>query len=157
MKIRKAILADAKDIKSAWYHASQVNFRGYAPDNILEHLAFDDKAIQKQKELISNGEYYVAEEKDQVVGFANLRYPEKDAIEIGGLYIQPDFQRKGIGSALLEKICQTKKKLGYKKLILWTIKGGPSLGFYKKLGLKSSNMPDEKAGPFIATRLEKDL
>ena len=52
MKIRKAILADAKDIKSAWYHASQVNFRGYAPDNILEHLAFDDKAIQKQKELI---------------------------------------------------------------------------------------------------------
>ena len=35
MKIRKAILKDAKDIKSAHYHVYQVNYRGYVPDVFL--------------------------------------------------------------------------------------------------------------------------
>ena len=50
-----------------------------------------------------------------------------------------------------------KKKLGYDKLILWTIKDGPSLGFYAKQGLKPSCVPEKKHGPFIAIQLEKNL
>ena len=157
MKIRKATLTDAKDIKSAHYHAWTTNYRGYAPDEYLDSLKFDNESIQKMANHMKEDEFYVAEENGHVIGFTELKYPEDKTVEIGGLYVHPDFQKRGAGSALVKKVCQMKKKLGYTKLILWTIKEGPSLGFYAKQGLKPSNIPEEKRGPFMAIRLEKDL
>jgi len=157
MKIRKATLKDAKDIKSAHYHAYQVNYRGYAPDDFLDSLVFDDIAIQRMADHMKENEYYVAEKEGHVIGFANLRYPEEGVVEIGGLYVHPDFQKLGAGSSLIKKVCQMKKAKGYKKLILWTIKNGPSIGFYMKQGLRPSNVPEKKEGHFIAVRFEKEL
>ena len=157
MKIRKAILADARDIKSAHYHAWTTNYRGYASDEYLNSMKFDNESIQKMAGYMEEDEFYVAEENGHVIGFIELRYPEDRTVEIGGLYVHPDFQKKGAGSALMKKVCQMKKKLGYNKLILWTIKDGPSLGFYAKQGLKPSCVPEKKMGPFIVIRLEKDL
>ena len=157
MKIRKARLEDAKDIKSAHYHAYQVNYRGYAPDDYLDSLVFDEVAIQRMADHMKENEYYVAEKEGHVIGFANLRYPEENVVEIGGLYVHPDFQKLGAGSSLIKKVCQMKKAKGYKKLILWTIKNGPSIGFYMKQGLRPSNVPEKKEGHFIAVRFEKDL
>ena len=57
----------------------------------------------------------------------------------------------------VKKVCQIKKAKGYKKLILWTIKDGPSIGFYTKQGLRPSKLPEKKVGPFIAVRFEKEL
>ena len=157
MKIRKATLADARDIKSAHYHAWTTNYRGYAPDAYLDAMKFDNETIQKMVHYMKEDEFYVAEENGQVIGFTELRYPDDKTVEIGGLYVHPDFQKRGAGSALMKKVCQMKQKLGYNKLILWTIKDGPSLGFYAKQGLKPSCVPEKKQGPFIAIRLEKDL
>ena len=157
MKIRKATLKDAKDIKSAHYHAYQVNYRGYAPDDFLDSLVFDNAAIQRMADHMKENEYYVAENEGHVIGFTNLRYPEEGIVEIGGLYVHPDFQKLGAGSSLVKKVCQMKKAKGYKKLILWTIKDGPSIGFYTKQGLRPSNLPEKKEGPFIAVRFEKEL
>ena len=157
LKIRKATLKDAKDIKSAHYHAYQVNYRGYAPDDFLDSLVFDNAAIQRMADHMKENEYYVAENEGHVIGFTNLRYPEEGIVEIGGLYVHPDFQKLGAGSSLVKKVCQMKKTKGYKKLILWTIKDGPSIGFYTKQGLRPSNLPEKKAGPFIAVRFEKEL
>ena len=157
MKIRKATLKDAKDIKSAHYHAYQVNYRGYVPDDFLDSLKFDDVAIQRMADYMKKDEFYVAEKEGHVIGFAELRSPEEGVVEIGGLYVHPDFQKLGAGSSLVKKVCQIKKAKGYKKLILWTIKDGPSIGFYTKQGLRPSSLPEKKAGPFIAVRFEKDL
>lgn len=157
MKIRKATIQDAKDIKSAHYHAYQVNYRGYVPDDFLDSLVFNDAAIQRMADYMKKDEFYVAEKGGHVIGFAELRYPEEGVVEIGGLYVHPDFQKLGAGSSLVKKVCQTKKAKGYKKLILWTIKDGPSIGFYTKQGLKPSNLPEKKEGPFIAVRFEKEL
>ena len=157
MKIRKATLADAKDIKSAHYHAWTTNYRGYAPNEYLDSMKFDSKSIQEMANYMKEDEFYVAEENGHVIGFTELKYPDDKTVEIGGLYVHPDFQKMGAGSALMKKVCRMKKKLSYTKLILWTIKDGPSLGFYEKQGLKPSNVPEKKYGPFIAIRLEKDL
>lgn len=157
MKIRKATLKDAKDIKSAHYHAYQVNYRGYVPDDFLDSLVFDEAAVQRMADYMKKDEFYVAEKEGHVIGFAELRYPEEGVVEIGGLYVHPDFQKLGAGSSLVKKICQMKKTKGYEKVILWTIKNGPSIGFYTKQGLKLSNVPEKKAGPFVAVRFEKEL
>ena len=157
MKIRKATLKDAKDIKSAHYHAYQVNYRGYVPDDFLDSLTFDDAAIQRMADYMKKDEFYVSENEGHVIGFAELRCPTEDVVEIGGLYVHPDFQKLGAGSSLVKNVCQIKKAKGYKKLILWTIKDGPSIGFYAKQGLKPSKLPEKKEGPFIAVRFEKEL
>ncbi len=157
MRIRKATLADARDIKSVHYHAWTTNYRGYTPDEYLDSMKFDNKSIQEMTNYMKEDEFFVAEENGRVIGFTELKYPDDKTVEIGGLYVHPDFQKMGAGSALMKKVCQMKKKLGYDKLILWTIKDGPSLGFYAKQGLKPSCVPEKKHGPFIAIQLEKNL
>ena len=157
MRIRKATLADARDIKSVHYHAWTTNYRGYAPDEYLDSMKFDNKSIQEMTNYMKEDEFFVAEENGRVIGFTELKYPDDKTVEIGGLYVHPDFQKQGAGSSLVKKVCQMKKSKGYKKLILWTIKDGPSIGFYMKQGLKPSDVPEKKMGPFIAIRFEKEL
>jgi len=164
MKVRRALPTDAKAVKSAHYHAYQVSYRGYLPDDYLDSIPFDAAVIERTAHKIENQEYYVAEQNGQVVGFANLDYPEDSTVEIQALYVHPDFQRQGAGSALLDEICHLKKTAGYKKLIIWTIKDGPSLGFYQKKGLRYSHTPEGKMPLYKPwkfnipiVRLEKDL
>ncbi|MDY6407642.1 MAG: GNAT family N-acetyltransferase [Pseudomonadota bacterium] len=160
MKIRPALPTDAQAIKSAHYHAYQHNYKGYLPDEFLKNMPFDKATIARTAEQIKNGEYYVALLANQVIGFAVLSYPEKQIVEIMALYVHPTFQKKGAGRALMNEICRLKKRIGYKKLVLWTIENGPSLGFYEKQGMiRSSDAPNKKFWkcdiPII--RLEKDL
>jgi len=140
IKIRQATPEDAKDIKSAHYHAYQVSYRGYLPDDFLDKMPFDEAVIERTANYIKNREYLVAETDHHVIGFASLDYPEEKTVEIMALYVHPEFQNKGAGSALINEVCRLKKKLGFHKLVLWTIKDGPSIGFYQKQGLKPSDM-----------------
>ncbi|MBR6411992.1 MAG: GNAT family N-acetyltransferase [Alphaproteobacteria bacterium] len=158
MKIRRGTPLDAKEIKSAHYHAYQVSYRGYLPDDFLDHMPFDENVINRTENYIKEHEYYVAEIDNHVIGFVNLEYPEEKTVEIMALYIHPDFQRQGAGSALVNEVCRRKKEEGYSKLVLWTMKDGPSLGFYQKQGLMFSNTAEKywKLNiPII--RMEKDL
>ncbi len=159
LKIRKATPTDARDIKSVHYHAYQVCYRGYLPDDFLDNMPFDEAVIERTANHIKEVEYYVAETKNHVIGFLALEYPEEKVIEIQMLYVHPDFQKQGVGSALMREMCLLKKNKSYNKLILWTIKDGPAIGFYHKQGMKESNIPPKKFWkldiPII--RFEKEL
>ena len=115
--------------------------------------------IERTANRIKEVEYYVAETENHVVGFLTLEYPEEQAVEIQMLYVHPDFQKQGVGSALMKEICRLKKEDGYNKLIVWTIKDGPSIGFYQKQGMIKTNAPSKNFWkldvPLI--RFEKEL
>ncbi len=134
MKVRRANSTDAFAVKSAHYHAYQVNYRGYLPDDYLDNMPFDAAVVERTANYINEHEYYVAEKEGQVLGFASCEYPADGTVEIMMLYVHPDFQRQGVGSFLVNEICRLKKSAGYNKLILWTLQNGPSLGFYQKIG-----------------------
>jgi len=164
MKVRPAKPSDAPSVRSAQYYAHKISYRGYLPDDYLDSIALDNAAIECTAQKIQETEYYVAEKDKKVIGFANLCYPEEKTVEVQTFYVHPDFQRQGAGSALLNKICKIKKKAGYTKLVVWTIKNGPSLGFYHKKGFQPSSVPEKNMAlykpwnfdvPII--RLEKDL
>ena len=144
MKIRRAKPSDAPAVKLAHYHAYQTSYRGYLPDDFLNAMPFNQDVIDKTAENIRKNEYYVAEEDGHVLGFAMLTYPEPATVEIQALYVHPDFQRRGVGRRLVQTICRRKKKAGFRHSCLWTIKNGPSLGFYYKMGFQSSAVPREK-------------
>lgn len=144
IKIRKATPNDARDIKSIHYHTYQVCYRGYLPDDFLDNMHFDEATIERTADRIKKIEYYVAEFNNRIVGFSALDYPKEKTVEIQMLYVHPDFQKQGAGSALMNKICNLKKEEGYKKLVAWTIKDGPAVGFYQKRGLQKSKVPAGK-------------
>ena len=159
MKIRRATPNDAAGVKSAHYHAYQVNYKGYLPNDYLDSMPFDEAIIERTANYIKDHEYYVAEQDGHVIGFVRLTYPEKKVVEIEALYVHPEFQKKGAGTALMNKVCSVKKKEGYTKLVLWTMKEGPSLGFYQKQCMKQSENIKEKFWKFDIPiiRLEKNL
>jgi N-acetylglutamate synthase-like GNAT family acetyltransferase len=150
---------DANDVKAAHYYAYQISYKGYLPDDYLKSMSFDKEIIERTANYIKEHEYYVAENDGRVIGFASLTYPEEGTVEIQALYIHPDFQKRGAGSALMKEVCSIKKKQGYKKLVLWTMREGPSLNFYQKQGMKKSSSVKEKLWklniPIIC--LEKNL
>lgn len=148
MKIRRAMPDDAKGVKSAHYHAYQVNYKGYLPDDYLRNMPFDESIITRTANYIKEHEYYVAEKDGHIAGFTCLAYPEKQVVEIEALYVHPDFQKQGVGTALMNEVCSLKKTEGYTKLVLWTIKDGPSLGFYQKQGMKESDSVEKKFWKF---------
>lgn len=148
MKIRRAIPEDAKGVKSVHYQAYQVCYRGYLPDDYLKNMPFDEDIIARTANYIGEHECYVADQSGCIVGFVNLAYPEKKVAEIEALYVHPDFQKQGVGTALMNEVCSLKKKEGYAKIVLWTMEKGPSLGFYKKQGMKQAGNVEKKFWKF---------
>lgn len=141
--IRKAEPKDAKEIKQVHVSAYQKNYRGFLPDDFLDNLKLDDEVIERTQNHIKTNEYLVAECEGKVVGFAKLCVPAEKEIEIQALYIHPNYQKRGIGTLLVNRVWQEKKEQGFRKLIIWTIKNGPSIGFYLKQGFKETNMPEK--------------
>lgn len=137
MEIRRAKPEDAESVKKIHIAAYQTSYRGYLPDNELDSMVADKERIQRTAAYIQTVECHVVQDdNNKIVGFAYVIYPAADIFEIQALYIHPHYQRKGFGSALVSKLCAEKKAQGYNKFIVWTLKEGPSIGFYKKMGLR---------------------
>lgn len=88
--------------------------------------------------------YYVAKKDDKIVGVCGLhRYiwgPE-DITWLGWFAVHPEFQRQGIGHAMMEKVCKIAPKKGYKKLFIETYSDDDFLkarDFYEGFGFKKA-------------------
>lgn len=132
--IRQATPNDARAIKQIHNAAYQISFRGYLPDEYLDTLTIDENIIQRTQKYLTQTECYVALAQNNVIGFMYVCYPEEGTFEIQALYIHPAYQKQGAGTALIQNLWQIKTKEKYKKCVVWTMKFGPSLPFYKKMG-----------------------
>jgi len=122
--IRKYEEKDREKLAEIWYEASRQN-----------HSFISEELLIKQKgEVLSKylpeAESWVAVGNDEVLGFISLldKY-------IGGLFISPIHQRKGIGTLLIDKVKSEKGSLAvgvYEKNL-------PARKFYEKLGFKYVN------------------
>ena len=64
-----------------------------------------------------------------------VRAQEKDIAELKRMYVQPAFQKKGIGDVLLNMAIDFSKKAGYKKVRLDTLDTmNPAMALYEKNG-----------------------
>ena len=155
--IRRATPEDALAIKKIHFKAYQKSYRGYVPDEYLNALVLDDDVVERTNQHLKTGESWLAFYKNKPAGFADVTYYDNKVFEIQALYVDPKYQKHGVGSALVSYLCKNKKETGYKKCILWTIKQGPSLVFYEKMKFRSTN--EEKMWKFEIPiiKLEKDL
>ena len=146
---------DAEDIVRIHKNAYNISYRGYLPDEYIDKRVEDNTRVARTKEYVKDHEFWLALIDDYPIGFATVTYPEVDTFEIQSLYVDPKYQKNGAGSALINHLLNTKK---LQRCILWTMKFGPSLGFYKKMGFTATgNKKPWAVSDVIIFELEKIL
>ena len=147
MKIREATVNDIQNIIELVQYSYKFSYRGYLPDEYLDGLCITEDVLQKWLGYIQKNECYVFETQSQIVAFMMLESNKETKIcEICILYVKPDYQKQGIGSLMVDYVCDIKRKQNYNKCEVWTIKNGPSINFYGKIGFVL--MSEEKAWKF---------
>jgi ribosomal protein S18 acetylase RimI-like enzyme len=149
IKIRPARPEDAGEIAQVHILTWQTSYAGLFPEEKLEELAQEyDVRTERWYANITNPDQlpalFVAEtENSKIVGFAgggkqnNPDYPYDS--EIYMIYILPEFQRRGLGQALMSATAGKLQELGFRSLMLWVLQENEaSRQFYEKLGGKQA-------------------
>ncbi len=90
------------------------------------------------KHINSYLQYYLVYEKNTLVGITGIyRYPEQNDCWLGWFGVLQSERRKGVGSQILLETMKRARKLGCKRLRLWTAYKTSQL-FYETNGFKKS-------------------
>jgi GNAT superfamily N-acetyltransferase len=95
LTIRQALLSEQQALEALQWRASLGNAGDR--DVLLRHP--DAIAIPPQQ--IAEGHVFVAEMDGGIAGFAAVLLRDDDQMELDGLFVEPDLQRRGIGRALV--------------------------------------------------------
>lgn len=144
MEVRLANPSDAEAVAKIRVSAYKISYRGYLPDNFLDSLKIDDDVIKMTEEYLKDGKMYLAIDNNQPIAYAHVTDRENNVFSIDALYCHPEHQKKGAGRLLVETLCQMKKEQGFKYCSVSTLKDGPSIAFYEKVGLKKLDAPEGK-------------
>ena len=123
---------------SAWKKA----YKGIIDKDILDNLD-KNKKIEKWKNHYYIENIIVAEENGKIMGYC--RYSDEVASkpiagadsEVMALYVDCEYQRMGIGKALIKEVIEKLKMLNKKSMIIWCLKKNRNARkFYEKIGGK---------------------
>ncbi len=79
---------------------------------------------------------YIAESEEDFIGFVAFETLEENML-IAALAVLPEFQRAGVGRALVHKVEEKARKLSKKNLLVSTSNDDlPALAFYQKIGFQ---------------------
>lgn len=111
-------------------------YEGIIPEDVQNKFLESSYSKKSLMYRLENSHLWVAEVDGVIVGFANYSYLKKNGdVELGAIYLLPNYQGRGIGSALLQTgLSQIN---GMKRLILNVEKANEkALQFYKRKGFK---------------------
>ncbi|WP_102028993.1 GNAT family N-acetyltransferase [Salirhabdus sp. Marseille-P4669] len=102
--IREAKANDIKQIQDIAKKSWHATYEGIIPNAVQERFLQSAYSDEMMKKRLLGSFLFVAEVEKKVVGFANFS-PVKEIgeVELGAIYIYPEYQGMGIGSHLLHK------------------------------------------------------
>lgn len=99
--------------------------------NYMLDMMYSSSSLENQ--MNQNITFFLAELNGEIVGFASTgREPMEGMFKLHKLYILPNIQTKGIGSALLEAVILFAKKNSGEQLVLQVNRNNSAVDFYKK-------------------------
>jgi len=127
--IRNAEIKDALGIATVHVKMWQKVYRGQIPDAFLDSLSIEVKKDGWKKSIqnpTKGGHILVAEIDGFIAGWVTGGVTRDEDVtpevgELGGIYVHPDYEGKGIGSALMKELLSILKAEGYKKVTLWVL------------------------------------
>ncbi|MED0673985.1 GNAT family N-acetyltransferase [Aneurinibacillus aneurinilyticus] len=145
-KMQKEDIQQVQQVsKASWNYA----YEGIIPFEIQESFlkfAYNDEMMQRRLE---NSFIWIAEVDEKIVGFANFSPVKEDGeTELTAIYLNPEHQGKGIGTALLnEGIINLEDA----KEIFINVEKDNSIGttFYKAKGFKVVSEFDDDFNGYI--------
>lgn len=103
--IRKMKPVDIKQVQGVAITTWKATYEGIIPLEIQENFLKFAYNNERMKQRLERSIILVAEVNDKVVGFANFSPINKEdrKVELSAIYLYPEQQGKGIGSALLQE------------------------------------------------------
>ncbi len=142
IKIRAATQEDGEQIAQLWMTVWQTNLKGYMPSGFLNQFSHEQqKEKYSQRAVDSEWILLVADIENAIVGMVGAKNSSLETPpyqkEIKAMYVTPSYQRKGIGTLLLDSIFAELKLQGVKSTVLWCIKSNTmAMSFYENRGGK---------------------
>jgi len=141
-EIRLATPANAFDMAEVYMRSWEVSYKDIVPADFIS---------EKRKKSVAQMEYMLNDEKlspfqyaifvDNVIVGVITVAPSCDEdtddsfYELHGIYIHPNYFRKGIGTQAVEFACGIARRLGKENMILWVFEDNTnSVNFYSKCG-----------------------
>lgn len=151
--IGKACLDDGDEILLVINTSNRAAFKSIIPKEYFR------EPVLSAEDLLENFQrmtFYVCKTEGRIVGVAAL-YVESEGIgRIRWVYVLPQYQRKGIGTALLTHLEREAGKMDLKRLRLLTAeKAYWAVNFYVKLGYSVTDRIERPWGFDVS--LEKEL
>ncbi len=105
--------------------------RGHAPESLLNDAMRDDAFADASRD----GRLWVALTGDTPVGFALVKMLADDLPHLDEVDVEPCHGRRGLGTALVQTVCEWATASGFSMLTLTTFRAVPwNLPFYARLG-----------------------
>ena len=160
MIIQRAKKEEVHEIKKLLSETWVNTYGGiYSPDTIQNITSQWHKPELLVSQIQDPNVYFgVAKDQNQIVGLVTIRRIDENVLMMFRLYIHPTYQRKGIGTKLMEEALKIFK--GCRKLKIeveeQNIKG---ISFYKKMGFKEIGRKTEKIGnnEMLTIEMEKGI
>jgi GNAT superfamily N-acetyltransferase len=130
--IKKACSDDVEEILSIINTSNREAYK-----NIIPKQYFREPVLSLEKLLddFRKMTFYVYKSGGRVLGVAALQIESEETGRIHWVYILPEHQRRGIGTALVTHLERKGREIGLRKLRLLTVgKARWAVNFYEKLG-----------------------
>jgi ribosomal protein S18 acetylase RimI-like enzyme len=152
--IGRATLRNAPDIAEVYVDAWRSAYAGVVPDRVLVGMSCEQQTrewaylIRRRSEdhtvmvaaeighgLVGVTSFGTSRESQGIPARAfNGGESGKTAGEIFTLYVQPDFQERGIGRQLLSAAFSALRQRGLERGFLWVLRDNPARFFYERMG-----------------------
>jgi len=150
--IERASEEHAKKILFVINESNRKAYRDIIPEELREPVL----SIEELLEDFSKMRFYVYRHEGEIVGVVALDVLDKDTGRIRWVYVLPEFQRKGIGTALVSYVEHEAERYGLKKLWLITAeKAYWAINFYNKLGYRQKGRIERPWGQDVI--MEKEI
>jgi ribosomal protein S18 acetylase RimI-like enzyme len=141
MHVRQAEYKDAAQIAHVHVQSWRTTYRNIVSEDFLNKLDVEQRKQMWEAGLLKDDKsfiIYVIEDQGEIVGFINGGSSRNEEFpheaELYAVYLLEEYQKKGYGTLLYQKLMAFFKAQGYQSMMLWVLKDNPSYNFYKKLG-----------------------
>jgi len=134
--IRRMHAEDTKQVQDIAKTTWNATYEGIIPTEIQNNFLLKNYSDESMKQRIERSIVYVAEVEGEVVGFANYStVRDGGKVELAAIYLYPEFQGKGIGTALLDQA--VKQLEGIKEIYINVEKENKiGMNFYEAKGFE---------------------
>lgn len=95
---------DIKEVKNVAKITWNATYEGIIPTKVQNNFLKSAYNDERMKQRLENSFLFVAEVDGKIVGFANFSPVREDGkVELGAIYLYPEYQGNGIGTALLQE------------------------------------------------------